>query len=226
MGVLLFLLGLAPGPPLTSGEVRVSRTADRLDVAAQVAPVATVLEAIARNSGMKVTYEGPPPRVLVTVALTGTSPREAVLKVVEGLGLSYVMAGGEGGTEGLLMVSGGAARAVARSTGGPNASPDEDVENPAPDAPEVPSEDDRMMMRRRFREGMERPPGMERPAGADNKPAEPADARPAENEPAAGEPGIARPLQLPTPPPDGAGRNRMGGPGGRRNGGGQQQQPN
>src|SRR5437667_239098 len=128
MGVLLFLLGLAPGPPLTSGEVRVSRTADRLHVA-------------------------------------------------------------------------------------------------APDAPEVPSEDDRMMMRRRFREGMERPPGMERPAGADNKTAEPADARPAENEPAAGEPGIARPLQLPTPPADGAGRNRMGGPGRRRNGGGQQQQP-
>ncbi len=63
----------------------------RIDVAAAAAPLADVLDRLARQTGMKIVYEGPAPRQLVTLSLVGRSPAEAVSAILEGQGLNYAL---------------------------------------------------------------------------------------------------------------------------------------
>ena len=58
---------------------------------ATAAPISEVLDRIARETGMKVTYDGAPPRARVSVTLTGVTPAQAVLAVLEGQGLNYAL---------------------------------------------------------------------------------------------------------------------------------------
>ena len=74
-----------------AAQTEVRRVGDTLDVHATAAPVAEVLDRIARETGMKVTYDGPPPRARVSVTLTGVTPAQAVLRVLEGQGLNYAL---------------------------------------------------------------------------------------------------------------------------------------
>src|SRR5260221_110932 len=81
----------SPGacPWAVSCELR--RVGDALDVRATAAPVSEVLDRIARETGMKVTYDGAPPRARVSVTLSGVTPAQAVLRVLEGQGLNYAL---------------------------------------------------------------------------------------------------------------------------------------
>ncbi len=79
-------------------EVTVRAAAGRVDVTASAAPLADVLDRLARQTGMKVVYEGPAPRQLVSVSLLGRSPAEAVHDLLEGLGLNYALVGDSAGT--------------------------------------------------------------------------------------------------------------------------------
>jgi len=74
----------------TETEVR-KAAGDKLDVRATAAPISEVLDRIARETGMKVTYDGAPPRARVSVSLTGVTPAQAVLAVLEGQGLNYAL---------------------------------------------------------------------------------------------------------------------------------------
>ena len=85
---LLPLLALAS--PSSAGIV-VREAQGRIDVAAAAAPLADVLDRLARQTGMKVVYEGPAPRQLVTLSLVGRSPAEAVSAILEGQGLNYAL---------------------------------------------------------------------------------------------------------------------------------------
>jgi hypothetical protein len=85
---LLPLLTLAS--PASPGIV-VREAQGRIDVAAAAAPLADVLDRLARQTGMKIVYEGPAPRQLVTLSLVGRSPAEAVTAILEGQGLNYAL---------------------------------------------------------------------------------------------------------------------------------------
>jgi hypothetical protein len=74
-----------------SADIAVRESQGRVDVAASAAPLADVLERLARQTGMKVVYEGPAPRQLVTLSLVGRSPAEAVTSILEGQGLNYAL---------------------------------------------------------------------------------------------------------------------------------------
>ena len=60
-----------------------------VDVTARAAPVKEILDLLARRTGMNLTYEGPPPRVLVTMRVEGVTPAEAVRVALDGQGINY-----------------------------------------------------------------------------------------------------------------------------------------
>ena len=82
-------LALLAGP--LSAEVQVALRDGRVDVAARGAPLSEVLERLAQQTHMEVTYDGAPPRQLVTASVQSATPAEAVLSVLEGLGVNYAL---------------------------------------------------------------------------------------------------------------------------------------
>jgi hypothetical protein len=74
-----------------SAAVAVQAVEGKVDVTATAAPLAEVLDHLARQTGMKIVYEGPAPRQLVTLSLSDRSPAEAVAAILEGQGLNYAL---------------------------------------------------------------------------------------------------------------------------------------
>jgi len=115
-------LALVFSLPLQAG-VEITAVGDRLDVTAAQAPVSEVLDGLARKTRMKVVYEGPVPRTPVTVELRGRTPAQAVLGVLEGLGLNYALVLDVSGTEvETLMIVGTGALTASAGTVRPAAS--------------------------------------------------------------------------------------------------------
>ena len=69
-------------------DVRVALTAGRLDVAAR-APLSEILDRIARQTGMKVVYDGPPPRQVVAADFRAMTPSRAVISLLEAQGINF-----------------------------------------------------------------------------------------------------------------------------------------
>jgi hypothetical protein len=69
--------------------VKVHATGALVDVEARGAALSDVLAQLAEATGMRVVYEGPPPRQRITVSLKQRTPADAVAGILEGLGLSY-----------------------------------------------------------------------------------------------------------------------------------------
>jgi hypothetical protein len=161
-----------------SAQIEVRRLGDKVDVRATAATVSEVLDRLARETGMKVTYDGPPPRGRISPTLTGVTPAQAVLSVLEGQGLNYVLRMDLAGTrvETLLLVASvGAAPPVTPPRAAPGPRPIErEPETPEPEE-EAPSE--------AAPPPEERRPGFPLP-GFPGPPS-----------------GPAMPLTLPTPPP-------------------------
>jgi hypothetical protein len=89
VAALVAALGLVAAPLCAGVE---TRAADgRVRIEARAAPLCDVLDDLARHTGMKVAYEGAPPRDLVTATLDRGSLVEALLAVFEGLDLTYVI---------------------------------------------------------------------------------------------------------------------------------------
>lgn len=178
--VALLTLAIVLATRFGAAQTEVRRVGDTLDVHATAAPVAEVLDRIARETGMKVTYDGAPPRARVSVTLTGVTPAQAVLRVLEGQGLNYALRMDPRAVrvETLLMVAGSGAGAAA----------------PAP-TPARPIPGTRQI---------DREPDVAEPD--DETPAEAPGPSPEEQQrkpfPFPGGPvGPAMPLMLPTPPP-------------------------
>lgn len=136
-----------------SAEVSVRVTDGRVDLSATAAPMAEVLDRLSRQTGMKVVYEGPAPRQLVTLSLQGRSPTEVVLGLLEGQGLNYILIGDASGNRVQTLMMAGAApvtssRTAATSSGNRMASPppasgpeaDEPVEEPEPEEEPEPAQ--------------------------------------------------------------------------------------
>lgn len=172
---LVVLLAARTGGAET--EVRV--TADRVDVRSDGATVAELLDRLARQTGMKVVYDGAPPRGRISVNLAGLTPAQAVLAILEGQGLNYALRMDRSSTriEQLLLVAGTGAVPPP----------------PPPPRPEVP----RLFQRDRDPE----PPEVEEEPAAEAPEADENEVRPP-TVPGIGFPsGPAVPLTLPTPPP-------------------------
>lgn len=107
-GVLALALAILAAP--LGAEVDVRAVGGRIDVRASAAPLADVLARLSQQTGMNVIYDGPPPRQLVSATLERRTPAEAVLGILEGLGLNYAVALDSTGTrvQTLMMAGGGA----------------------------------------------------------------------------------------------------------------------
>ena len=113
--LLALTLVVLAAPDLRAAvEIRVS--GERVDVQATNAPLSEILDGLARQAAMKIVYEGPPPRQLLSVDIKGRTPAEAVLAILEGQGLSYTVALDRSGTrvQTLLMAGGDNAPSAAR----------------------------------------------------------------------------------------------------------------
>lgn len=217
------LLLLASAVP-ASAEVVVRVTSGRVELTATTAPLADVLDRLARQTGMKVVYEGPAPRQLVTLSIHGRTPAETILAVFEGLGLNYAMTADASGAGVQTIVVAGAASATAASSpaargrpgvagggrrpfGPPPGSSPEPVEPSFDDAEEEPDPGEPDFG------GM--PPGAEVPeAGAQQPPGapqnapvpspgtpQPGTAEPPENTPFSASPFTPQPQPFPPVPP-------------------------
>jgi len=110
----LVLLGLAASP--AAAEVTVHVSGGKVDLAATAAPVGEVLDRLARQTGMKVVYEGPAPRQPVTLSFQGRTLAQAVLSVFEGLGVNFALVGDSSGAGVQTLIVAGAAAVTAAST--------------------------------------------------------------------------------------------------------------
>lgn len=191
-----------------AAEVRVQVTGTSVELAATAAPLAEVLDRLSRQTGMKVVYEGPAPRQLVTLTLRGRTPAQTVLALLEGQGVNFALVTDPSGASvRTLLVTGSASSsgggAPARTAGrAPSRSPFGVPPGAAPDA-EPP-----------FEEGQEEPadepvnsgvpPGVE---GVEQPPAPPEGnapvmvGQPTSNPPAVVNQGpVAPPQQFPVSP--------------------------
>jgi len=125
------VMALAASPAAAEVVVRVS--GGQVDLTATAAPLAEVLDRLARQTGMKVVYEGPAPRQLVTVSLHGRTPAETVLAVFEGLGINYALVADPTGASVQTLVVAGAATATASSS--PSAATGRPAPRPNPRRP-------------------------------------------------------------------------------------------
>jgi hypothetical protein len=101
-----------------------------VDLTATAAPLADVLDRLARQTGMKVVYEGPAPRQLVTLSLHGRTPAETVLAVFEGLGINYALVADATGARVQTLMVAGSAPASSSSSPNPGAGRSPAVVNP------------------------------------------------------------------------------------------------
>jgi hypothetical protein len=66
--------------------------AGRVSLKVTASPLSEVLDRLARQTGMKVVYDGAPPRTVVRYRqVEDVTPAEAVANVLEGLGVSYAL---------------------------------------------------------------------------------------------------------------------------------------
>ncbi len=118
----LALLLLAASPAW--GDVTVTTEGERVSLRAVAAPLHTVLDQLARKTGMKVVYEGAQPRQPVTLTFEGRTVTEAVLAVLEGQGVNFGLRADESGSRVVnLIVAGTATAATATKASAPAAPP-------------------------------------------------------------------------------------------------------
>lgn len=134
---LVVALALATRASAAEADVRVA--GGRVEIKAVAAPVSQILDRLSQQTGMRVIYDGAPPRAVVSITRSYPTPAAAVMDVLLGLGLNYALMLDPTGTrvQTLMMVasSGGSAPAVparptpmmpAMPTPPPELAPDQD----------------------------------------------------------------------------------------------------
>jgi len=96
-GVVLSAVLLAGIPGADASEILAS--SDGVTIRAEATPVSQVLDELAKQAGVKVIYDGPPPQDPVTVDRQSPTLAEAIPALLEGLGLSYVLKMDDTGTK-------------------------------------------------------------------------------------------------------------------------------
>jgi hypothetical protein len=126
------------GPGLT-----LERTADgHLDLSARAVPLADVLRCLVERAGLRVEYDGPPPRQPVTVALRGESLAGTLESLLAGLGMNYLLGRDPSGTVVDRLIVFGASRATESNRGGSAGASPAGVGQPVEPLPAEPSAED------------------------------------------------------------------------------------
>ncbi len=158
----------------------------QVDLDATAAPLSEVLDRLARLTGMKLVFDGAPPRPLVTISVHGRSPTQTVLAVFEGLGINYALISDESGVQVQKLLVTGTASPSSSSSRGPSPSMRANRNMPmAPEPVDEPPEDEAVPADEFGT------PGADAGMGA-VPPDEPPDAQPG---------GPTNPSAAPTPPP-------------------------
>lgn len=126
-------------PLLPETQIRASDGA--VTIHAQNLPLSQILDRLASATGMAVTYEGTRPSTPITMSVDGISETEAILKLMEGLGVSYVLRTDATGEQvDVLIVSGAGAGRVASSSAQQKSEPSssEQYEEPVADYGHIP----------------------------------------------------------------------------------------
>jgi len=88
LAVSVVLFGGAGDGP---GELQVRKEGQTVSVNGSRVPLSDVLDRLASTTGMKVVYDGPRPRRLVTVHIEGRSEVETLRALFEGLAINYAL---------------------------------------------------------------------------------------------------------------------------------------
>jgi hypothetical protein len=173
--VVLALLAVLASAAQAQVDVRTQ--GGRVELRVVAAPIQDILDRLSRQTGMKVVYEGVPPRQVVTATLQDRTPAEAVLGVLEGLNLNYALILDASGTRVVTLLVTGAAGSVAAPppTAGPVLSQAPPAAPPVPRF-QPPPQETQLEMEAEPAEGEEAPPveGQEPQEGAgDEKPGAP-----------------------------------------------------
>ncbi len=130
-GLLSVVLMLAQAVPVAraTGGLEVEAHGGQVTVRAHQVPLNRILDRLAQQTGMKVTYESTPPSQPVTASLERLAPRDAVVRLMEGLGVAYVFRTDVSGQRvETLIVSGGPATTTQTAS---TSTPQAGVEYPA-----------------------------------------------------------------------------------------------
>lgn len=159
----LAIAGLLFCAEAAAAESTVTVSTDGVIIVARATPVSEVLDRLARQTGMKVTYDGGAPRTLVTTRIERATPAEAVLAVLEGLGLAYALQTDPTGSrvETLLMMGQASSLASPPRAAAPP---------PVPMMPEPPVIADDVAFEEMLEPGEEFPPQFPVPPEAGGKP--------------------------------------------------------
>lgn len=101
-------------------------------------PLSQVLDRLSSATGMDLTYEGARPTTPVTVSVEGISEAEAILKLMEGLGVSYVFRTDATGQRVDLLIVTGAGAGTLVAAAQPAGSAETPYEEPVADYAHVP----------------------------------------------------------------------------------------
>jgi hypothetical protein len=90
LSVVLMSSLVLPTAVAATGGLEVVANGNQVSVRAERVPLNRILDRLAQQTGMKVTYESTPPSQPVTATLERLPPRDAIVRLMEGLGVSYV----------------------------------------------------------------------------------------------------------------------------------------
>jgi hypothetical protein len=118
-------------------EPEIRAAGGEVTIRAQNLPLSQILDRLSTATGMDLTYEGTRPTIPITVSVEGVSEAEAILKLMEGLGVSYVFRTDATGQHvDLLIVSGSGAGRMVAAAAQPSAP--EPYEEPVADYGHIP----------------------------------------------------------------------------------------
>ncbi len=120
--------------------VTLDRTAEgRLDLSVRAVPLAAVLRCLVERAGLRLEYDGPPPRQPVSVTLRGDSLAGTLKSLLEGLGVNYLLGRDPSGTAVERLIVFGSSRATEPPhDGGARSSPAGAVQTAEPVTPPEP----------------------------------------------------------------------------------------
>jgi hypothetical protein len=95
--VLMLCLALSDARAAGTSGLEIEVRDNQVTIRAQKVPLNKILDRLAQQTGMKLTYEGTPPSQPVTATLEGLPVRDAVVRLMEGLAVPYVFGTDVGG---------------------------------------------------------------------------------------------------------------------------------
>ncbi len=91
LGAVVLLACFFLGSSWARAEVHIQVNGKAIDLQATAAPLSEVLERLAKQTGMKVAFDGSAPRQLVTLSIRGRPLADTVLALFEGLGVNFAL---------------------------------------------------------------------------------------------------------------------------------------